>query len=306
MLIFNISLFAVKSCKASGDKPVPTEKAPDQKSPVKPKEEPKVEPVRPKKEHVPEFVEVPVYRKGEEGTVYGDIISHVKGAPFGAAHGRSTDAHETSHGIHNELRNSYQQKLGRRVNGFYALEGRGVIIDEPGIKMSHAVAFIPENLRSYRYKLYMVQQLKDWNDTPLYILDEWTAYVNGGMCGVDDIAKGKHKEGWTDLVSGCLDFSIYTTALCMAVKKNDPEYWEKNPQLKNYVIWQMKRAEKTFLTGRVLKECKWETQDKLLLQLLTSTEAAPMRAFLKDELDGIWLSIDPAKVKEIDYEGTPK
>lgn len=258
-------------------------------------EEPKVEP---KKEVVPEFVPVKTYRTSEKDTVYGDIISHTKGRPFGDAHGRSTNAHETAHGIHSDLRNEYQSKMGVRVNGFYALEGRGVIIEEPGIKMSHAVKFVPENLRSYRWNLYMVQQLRDWNDTPLYICDEWNAYVLGGMCGVDDVKKGKHKEGWSDGVSGCLDFSIITVGLAMAVKENDPNYWNSKPQFNNFVIWNLKRANETYLAGHRMEQFKWEKQDKLLKEFLFSESGEPMRRFIKEELEGVWLdqrTIDATK-----------
>lgn len=255
------------------------------------------------KEAAPDFVEVKVYRKSEEGTVYGDIISHSRGAPFGDAHGRSTNAHETAHGIHSEIRNEYT-KSGKKVNGFYALKGRGVVIEEPNIKMSHAVKFIPENLRSYRYDLYMVKQLRDWNDTPTYIMDEWNAYVLGGMCCVDDVRQGKHKGGWTDGVSGCLDFSIYTMALAMAVKEHDKAYWESNTQFKNWVKWNLKRANETYLAGHRMKEFQWEKQDKLLKEFLDSTGGARMREFVKAELDGIWLDAKTIEAahEDVSYE----
>ena len=240
--------------------------------------------------------------------MYGDIISHSKGAPFGDRAGRSTNAHETAHGIHSEIRNEYTSSLKKRVNGFYALKGRGVVIEEPGIKMSHAVKFIPENLRSYRYDLYMVNQLRDWNDTPLYIMDEWNAYVLGGMCCVDDVKQGKHKEGWTDGVSGCLDFSIYTVALAMAVKEHDKEYWNDHPQFRNFVKWNLKRANETYLAGHRMKEFQWEKQDKLLKEFLESAGSAKMREFVKAELDGIWLDAKTVEASKQDviYEDFQK
>lgn len=260
------------------------------------------------KEAAPEFVEVQSHRKSEEGTVYGDIISHSRGAPFGDRAGRSTNAHETAHGIHSEIRNEYTDKLKKRVNGFYALQGRGVVIEEPGIKMSHAVKFIPENLRSYRYDLYMVKQLRDWNDTPLYIMDEWNAYVLGGMCCVDDVKQGKHKDGWTDGVSGCLDFSIYTIALAMAVKEYDSRYWSDHQQFKNFVKWNLKRANETYLAGHRMKEFQWEKQDKLLKEFLDSPGAEKMREFVKSELDGIWLDAktEAAANESVEYEDIQK
>jgi hypothetical protein len=263
----------------------------------------KSEPLPPEQKAVlPDFVEVKVHRNSEKGTVYGDIISHSKDNPYGDGHGRTTNAHETTHGINSEIRMAHPRQ---RVNGFYVLNGKGVVVEEPGIKMEHAVLFIPQNLRSYRYGLYMEEQIKQWNDMPTYICDEWTAYVNGGSCAVDDVNQGKHTEGWTDGVSGCLDFSVYTVSLCMAIKKHDPEYWNDKSQFRNFVIWQMKRAQAVFLKGRVMKEFKWKQQDKLLLELLTSDGAKPIRDFLQKELGGLWLDIDPKEIKNTSYEGTP-
>lgn len=262
------------------------------------------DPVRPPNPVFPEFVDIPVYRKSEDGTVYGDIISHSKDSPFGDRAGRTTNAHETTHGINSHIRNA-SQKQGKRINGFYVLEGRGVVLEEPKIKMSNAVRFVPQKLRSYRWDLYMVKQLRDWNDTPTYICDEWVAYINGGACGVDDVKKGKHREGWTDAVSGCCDFSIYTIGLAMATAQDDPEYWKNYPQFRNFIIWELKNAERIFLEGRVMNQFKWKKQDDLLLALLESPEGQAMREFCRKELDGVWIGIDPSKIREIDYTGTP-
>lgn len=242
----------------------------------------------PKKEHksiLPDFIQVQSYRQSD-GSVHGDIISHAK-EPFGDRHGRMTNAHESAHGIHSFLRN--QNNQSKRMNGFYALNGRGVLIEEPNIKMTHVVPFIPENVRSYRYDLYMVKQLGDWNDVPLYIMDEWNAYVLGGMTGVDDVQKGVHKDSWTDGVSGCLDFSIYSVALGMSVQKNDPNYWNANVQFKSFLRWNLGRANETYLLGSKMKEFRWEKQDQLLKEFLTSDATKGMRDFLRTEMEGVWL-----------------
>jgi hypothetical protein len=264
------------------------------------KEKPKVEPVKPPQRALPDFVQIQKHRQSEEGTVYGDIISHSKGKPFGDQGGRGTNAHETTHGINSEIRNAHTNQ-GKKINGFYVLEGRGVVLEEPKIKMEHAKKFVPKNLQSYRWDLYLVKQLRDWNDTPTYICDEWVAYINGGACDVDDVKKGKHKGGWTDGVSGCCDFTIYTIALCMATKELDPDYWKNYKQFRNFVVWEMRFAQKIFLEGRVMKEFKWDKQDKLLLEFLESPEAEAMRKFVREELDGVWLDINPADIKKTSF-----
>lgn len=306
VLLLNISVVVYRwKHKAP---PVTTSQPPviqkDNKSNPLPPDEQKEPTPPPRMEVVPEFVSVPKYRNSEQDSVYGDIISHSKDAPFGDRAGRGTNAHETTHGINSEIRNS-NQKQGKKINGFYVLEGRGVVMEEPKIKMSNAVKFVPKNLQSYRWNLYMVQQIRQWDNTPTYIFDEWVAYVNGGACHVDDAKKNKDGGKWTDGVSGCCDFSIYSMALGMATKKDDPEYWRNYPQFKNFLIWELKFAEKVFLEGRVMSQYKWKKQDDLLLQFLESSEAEEMRKFCREELDGVWVGINPADIKNTDHRDGP-
>lgn len=248
------------------------------------------QPLPPQKQPVvPTFVDISVFRStGETGTVYNDVLSHSPTAPFGNEHGRSTNVHETAHGIHSYLRNKYNASLGKRVNGFYVLQGRGVIVEEPNIRKSQINKFVPEILRSYRFDTYLQKQ-EAWDDTPLYIYDEWVAYVLGGRCNVDDVKQGNHKEGWKDGVSGCLGFSIYAIATAMAVHEHDPEYWENNKQFKDFTIWMLRESYETFLSGRNMEEFRWQKQEDLLNNFLTSSEAEPMRKFVKEHLDGIWM-----------------
>src|SRR5437868_2924021 len=50
----------------------------------------------------PNFIAIDKYRESEEGTVYGDIMSHSGSVPFGDSNGRGTNAHETTHGINSD------------------------------------------------------------------------------------------------------------------------------------------------------------------------------------------------------------
>lgn len=242
-----------------------------------------------KQEIIPKFVQVLIHRQvSDKNAIYADIMMHSKDSPYGDKDGRSTNAHETTHGINSEVRNEYFLKLKKKVNAFYCLDGRAVIVEEPNMKKSQVDKFIPAVLRSYRYNLYIVGQ-KDWDDTPTYLCDEWSAYVNGGICCVQDAKDGNASEGNFDGVSGCLDFSIYTMALCMAIKEHDPSYWKENLQFRSFVIWEMKRAEATFREGRAIPQFKNEQQETLLKEFLTNPAAEAMRKFVKEELEGIWL-----------------
>jgi len=256
------------------------------------------QPVEPeKKEFLPTFIEVKKFRSQSENSIYGDVLSHSKDSPFGNGHGRATNVHETAHGIHVYLRNSNRQS--GKVNGFYCLDGKAVIIKEPDMRKSRVAEFVPQNLRSYRFDTYITGQ-RAWDDTPLYIYDEWSAYVLGGSANVDDVKNGRYKGSWTDGVSGCLGFSIYAVATCMAVEKYDPIYWKNNEQFRNFTIFQLKRAHETFMLGREMSQFKWEKQDKLLNELLTSQEAESMREFMREHLESVWLEDVPVTLT--DYE----
>ena len=303
MLFVNVGFLIYKNKQVEPQTPPVAQNQPVNPITPLPHTPDKPEPQKPQPEVIPIFVEVPEFRKSEEGSVYGDILSHSQEAPFGDAHGRATNAHETGHGIHSYLRNKYTREMGKKVNGFYCLGGRGCVIEEPKIRKSDANKFVPENLRSYRWSTYMTGQMA-WDDTPLYIYDEWVAYVLGGKTNVDDVQHGRYKGGWTDGVSGCLGFSIYATAICMAVKEKDPAYWESNTQFKNFTIWMLKEAHRTYMMGHTMDQFKWEKQDQLLNNLLTASEGEPIRRFMRDHLEGDkhWLGTDTKILKAIYYE----
>lgn len=233
----------------------------------------------------PDFVDIPIYRQNSGKTIFDDVMRHSKDEPFGNEYGRSTNVHETVHGINSYLRQKHWTAKNK-VNGLYAGDGKGIVLKEPNIKMQHIVPFIPNSLQSYRFKLYFIEQIKDWNDFPTYPMDEWVAYIFGGISAIDD-HKNKIITEKSDAVSGCLDFSIYCTALCMAIKQNDNKYWEEYPQFKLTVLFFLKKAEKAFFTGHNI--FKFPEQEMLLQNLRTNSDAIEVRKFLLEEFNGVFI-----------------
>lgn len=235
------------------------------------------------------FVKISKFNEiDDKCSIYKDVLEHSKQKPFGDDSGRNINVHETVHGIHSDYRNEYQKHLKYNLNALYCLDGNIVIVREPNITIRHVVKYIPKNLQSYRYQLYFVQQLADWNDAPTYILDEWVAYILGSKCAVEDHKKGinTHK---SDAVSGCLDFSIYATAFAMAVKEHDPEYWEKYPEFKEIIHYHLIQAEKTLGQGLDIREFNSEKQDALYNSLLYDYDSKNIRDFLFTEFEGIFV-----------------
>jgi len=235
-----------------------------------------------------EFISVPKYRSIDSGCVYADVLNHSKQKPHGDQDGRYTNVHETAHGIHNELRNHYRSIIKSPINVLYCLNGKAVIVDDPNIKMRHVSPYVPEVLRSSRFKLYLVKQLEYWDDTPTYIFDEWTCYVLGAECAVDDSRRGRTLEK-TNAVSGALEFSIYSVAFAMAVKEHDPLFWKNNSHFKAFIKYNLIRSERVFNAGAGVPEFRNSEQDRLQQALLKDKDAEPIRQFLKNEFDGIFV-----------------
>lgn len=232
------------------------------------------------------LVNIPQYRKPKTDTFYDETLSYSKNNPFGDEHGRSTNVHETVHGINNELRNQYKIKSKKNVNGFYAGDGRGIIIENPKLTMRDIIPYIPQSVRGYRFELYFVKQLGDWNDVPTYPMDEWASYIAGAECAVNDI-QNNIPIAKSDYVSGSLEFSIYCTALALAVSKKDSVYWKDNEQFKNTIQYFLIKAEKVFNEGQ--DNFPSDKQDKLLFNLRNEESTKELREFLLNEFQGVFV-----------------
>ena len=218
--------------------------------------------------------------------IYSTIISHSKQKPFGDKYGRSTNAHETVHGINSELRQLYRKNFKHNINALYAGGGCGVIIKNPAIKLRDVVPYIPNILRGYRYNLYFVKQLGDWDEVPTYPMDEWSAYIAGAECAVDDVGRGIAAEK-SDCVSGVLEFSIYCTALALSIRNKDTEYWKEHTQFKDTIQYFLIKSEKTFFEGQDIFPFK--EQNELLKNLREHPDASDLRNFLLTEFQGVFV-----------------
>jgi hypothetical protein len=122
--------------------------------------------------------------------------------------------HENSHFI-----NSYARSLYPGYNGVYVIGGYVFVLQNPDKLQLEAVAQrIPVSFRGDVYHLYLEQQLKYWNDTPTYILDEWGCYLNGYQCAI-----AKKQSDSTFQLARCVEFFIYALTL-LYVCINQPDY----------------------------------------------------------------------------------
>ncbi len=232
------------------------------------------------------FVDVAVVaNRSNENSIYADILNHCSN-PFAHKY-LSIMAHENIHDINNDIRNAHSDYGRNKVNGFYVLNGKGYLLKEPNIRKNIVASYIPQELREYRFKTY-VTGMTEWDNRPLYLVDEYIAYISESLVLTEEVENNRYNEGWTDGVLGSLEFSIYCVALSMAVKEHDPEYWQNNP-LREFILYNLKRAYAVYKKGSIMPQFKYDKQDKLLLALRTSPDAEPMRKFLKDYFQGVWL-----------------
>lgn len=201
--------------------------------------------------------------------------------------GRITDAHETTHMIHAELRNS------RVLNGlvglpasFYIFPDRVYNTVQPKFKKMQIGNYVPQSLRFSRFDLYIRNQ-KNWAEDPLYIIDEHISYVNGAIVAIEDKSRGINTDS-VDPVEGPLEFSVYTVATCLAIQDLDPEFWE-NEDFQNFIYNLIKKSEEIFKAGRAVYP--FERQESILRALQTSSDSEPIREFLRKYCDGFFLSI---------------
>ncbi|TNE51612.1 MAG: hypothetical protein EP343_05830 [Deltaproteobacteria bacterium] len=209
------------------------------------------------------------------GPVLTDIVNHEAPGDNNPYSDLVTKGHETCHGIHSHLRNNYNN-TGKKANAFYLLQGRYIVIEEPPMRKSVVGAFVPSNLRGSRYNLYIAGS-QSWDDRPLYIYDEWVAYVNGAASGVDIAKLGKWTYGWRDAVMGPLEFSVYGIATAMAAEKHASSYFQNYPLFLHFTAWLVAESMKYYREGAVMTDFKWAKQDTYLQNLQTSAAAKPMR-----------------------------
>ena len=216
-----------------------------------------------------------------------DIKTHQ--APGDAQHYNEpvTDGHETTHGI-----NSYLRNLQRgNVNAFYLLDGKYVVLEEPAIRKNIVGKYIPESLRGSRYGTY-ISGGRSWDDKPLYIMDEHVAYINGAKVGVELAEKGKWNYGGQDVVAGPLEFNAYSLGLGMAIKDNDPVYWnsEKGNQFRAFLGYSIEETMQVYNRGIRYQEFQGFNQENYLNHLRQGQDkqTIAMRRFAQDTFGKEW------------------
>jgi hypothetical protein len=233
----------------------------------------------------PNWMEYPVVKQQIRGdTLYADIMNHYSGRL--SYPDRMTEAHETTHMINADIRN----KNGNGIDpvAFYVGGNRACTFVQPKMMKHNIAPFVPNGLRGDRYATYVTGQT-EWDDSPLYLYDEWNAYTNGGRVCVEQVKAGTYKDGWTDGVMGLLEFSVYAVATVMAIDKFDSGYYNRVPEFMKYTRWALEEAYQTYSEGSVMTEFKWDKQDQYFATLTNGSTAGDIRAVLSQRFGKVWV-----------------
>jgi hypothetical protein len=220
------------------------------------------------------------------GPALTDIKTHERPSENYNVNDLITTGHEVSHDIHSYLRN--KNTGAKRVNAFYVLNDLAAIIEEPNIRKSKVAPYVPNILKGSRYGTYVTGQV-EWDDTPLYIFDEWNAYVNG-MAVAIDLEKNKlWSYGIRQCFDGPIEFVVYAIALLMAVNDSDPSYLKNNTQLAEFTAWNIERTMNMYEANRSNMNFNDNNTIKYIDNLRKHPDAAKLRAFSQKIWDKLWV-----------------
>jgi thiol-disulfide isomerase/thioredoxin len=143
-----------------------------------------------------------------------------------------TWAHETTHGINSRIRQEFQSP---GVNAFYVTGGRALVLREPAFRKRDVAGIVPDRLRGRIFGLYMAGQ-GEWDECPLYILDEWVAYTNGAV-----VALELQRDGLKSELEHSVEMTGYACAVLDGVNRWQPSYRDKD-LLKAFIEWNSRRV----------------------------------------------------------------
>jgi hypothetical protein len=233
----------------------------------------------------PNWIELkPTTTQYGKGNIRADVLNHAFNRTRIIKYpDRPTDTHENLHGIHAFLRNNALEQHKRVGNGFYVGDNRYIFLDQPRTRLSRVARMVPQRLQFDRYGTYLYKQRQYFENEPLYVMDEGVAYLLGAWTYIEDNGPGKGQ--WPcDMAVSQLEFTIYATALGQTVKADDPEYFEKTPQFKDFLAWYMTECCKAYHKAQANETTYYSGGTKYYNAIKDSPEAEGMRTFWEKDL----------------------
>ena len=102
--------------------------------------------------------------------------------------------------------------------------------------MSQVASRVPGRERGVNYQHYLVTQQRDWNAQPLYLLDEWTAYIHGAIAA----RQLGHLEDTNGTRAFAVEMERYCQIMLYVVAERDPDYPDME-ELEKFIFWNSER-----------------------------------------------------------------
>jgi hypothetical protein len=145
-------------------------------------------------------------------------------------------AHEGTHYINSQLRCSNDPAvLGD--NAVYVGEGRYLLFKEPNLLLSNVLPYVRPDLRKNIRTI--METWEQWDEQPMYILDEWCAYVNGSQAANEGKADAGRTRGSHQRSIWCGEVA---DALITAIDQHDSSYAQLD-ELRDFIAWQKARMQ---------------------------------------------------------------
>jgi len=222
-------------------------------------------------------------------TTLADIESHMPANHQYRSNRKVTWAHETTHGLNSRIRGGVIElarendeiipmkiEASNDVNACYVLQDRAIILGEPDTKLSMIATNTPQSLRGMSFELYLKSQQRYWENEPLYVLDEWSAYTNGLSTALDtDGGDGQYSDALQSL-----EFMGYSLVL---LQIHNPE-----EELRDFVKWQTVRTIALYNKSKNTS-LHSNKQESYINSLLTSNDTADLRSAISNICGSNWL-----------------
>lgn len=243
------------------------------------------------------WVAVPAIRSAESHGVSGDVESRAVN-PFGFSRGIATQVHESTHEINSNVRNRKGMGGTGQVNAFYVLNGKAVVLTEPSpLTLRDIASTLPLAMRSIRYRSHLLtpqldgrfkngQAYEGWT-APLYVFDEWAAYLNSGYCHV---VTG---DGSATIMVQALEFFGYSLHLLILVEEHklrDPAWQYDVAGMRRVVKYQAERTSRLLVAMRRNRTLGVERADPWLYDLQEAKGLSVLRAWMLHIYGKEWCS----------------
>lgn len=188
---------------------------------------------------------------------------------------KCTHVHETTHGLHAKIRNKYYQDYDYEIQPLYVFDGKCCIIQNPKAKMSDFNRKIPKSLVGGMYNLYLISQSSQFNDEPLYLMDEWVAYTNGPVAALEADMRERNENNFYRM----FEMGMYVYVMGMHCIDKFPSS-EDLEQFRRFLIYNTDRM-LDMLNDNRAKGWDIKNVDDILQQLKGSDDCRELRDFLK-------------------------